>query len=168
MALTFYDLKKTFNSLVDGYNTPESFKIGEQFENYAIKYHFPEDYYQVLERTHDYVGNKNYVASSLNPDFKFRDRKTKKEFYVEAKFRTSFIKDNKQEWCKPFQLKRYSDVNIKIPVFLLLGLDGCPDMPDLISLMPLPKYSALYPSVIKKYEIQLDAYVTSGHLWSLK
>lgn len=41
------------------------------------------------KKTHnDQTNSKNYVESLLNADFKFRDRYTNREFYVEAKLRS--------------------------------------------------------------------------------
>lgn len=74
--------------MIEEATTPQSFKMGEQFETYVRKCLFIDNYYEILERTHNYKTNQDYVQSSLKPDFKFRDRQTKKEFYVEAKFRT--------------------------------------------------------------------------------
>lgn len=70
--------------------TPASFKMGQKFEEYVREFLFVRNYYDILEQTDSYNTNsKDYVESSLKPYFKFRDKLTKKEFYIEAKFRTS-------------------------------------------------------------------------------
>jgi len=153
--------------MIDEANTPASFKIGEKFEDYVRKYLFIESYYELVERTHDYRANsKDYVESSLKPDFKFRDRRTKREFYVEAKFRTGEYQ-GKIMWCNDNQLKRYKDYHKQAPVFLILGVGGDPDYPEFLSLLSLDaaKYTGLFPSYIEKYEIELDKPISSKTLW---
>jgi hypothetical protein len=159
-------LGKGIQAMIDEATTPESFKIGEKFENYVREYLFVENYYDVLERTHDYKTNKDYVQSSLKPDFKFRDKWTKKEFYVEAKFRTGLY-NNKIVWCNDNQLKRYLEYNKDRPVFLILGMGVKPDSPEFLSLIPLTqaKYTGLFPSHAEKFEIKPDKPVSSKILW---
>jgi hypothetical protein len=102
---------KIADVISDEINTPESFHKGEDFEKYVEQYLFPKSHYDLLEKTHNYQTNsQNYVEASLKPDFKYRDRFTKKEFYVEAKFRTSDYK-NKFVWCNDKQLSRYQAIN---------------------------------------------------------
>ena len=115
-------LGKGINAMIDEATTPASFKMGEKFENYVRDFLFVNNYYDVLERTHNYVDNsRDYVESSLKPDFKFRDKWSKKEFYVEAKFRTSDYK-GKIVWCNDKQLQRYNTHNKEKPVFFRIVL----------------------------------------------
>lgn len=160
-------ISKGIHAMIDEANTPESFKMGEAFENYVRKHLFVEHYYEILERTHSYIENKDYVHSSLKPDFTFRDRWTNKAFYVEVKFRTSFY-NNKIVWCKDNQLKRYMECNKEHPAFLMLGMGEKPDRPEFLSLIPLAeaKYTGLFPSFAEKFEIEIDKPVTSKMLWS--
>ena len=159
-------LGKGIQAMIDEANTPESFKMGEKFENYVRKFLFVDNYYDLLERTHDYKTNKDYVKSSLKPDFTFRDKRTKKEFYVEVKFRTGLY-NNKIVWCNDNQLKRYLEYNKERPVFLILGMGDKPDYPEFLSLIPLTqaKYTGLFPSHAEKFEIELDKPVSSKILW---
>ena len=113
-------LSKGLNAMIDEALTPESFKMGEKYEIYVREFLFVKNYYDLLERTHNYSTNsKDYVHSSLKPDFKFRDKWTKKEFYVESKFRTNDYK-GKIVWCNDTQLKRYQEYSKECPVFLIL------------------------------------------------
>jgi hypothetical protein len=109
------------------------------------------------------------TESSLKPDFKFRDKKTKKEFYIEAKFRTGEYQ-GKIVWCNDSQLKRYKQYNKETPVFLLLGVGGDPEYPEFLALIPLAaaKYTGLFPSYIEKYEVKLDKPILSKTLWGMK
>src|SRR6185436_777537 len=106
-------------AMVNEVLTPESFKIGEQFEKHVREKLFVQSYYDLLHKTHNYQNNKeDYVESSLLPDYKFRDKKNNREFYVEVKYRSDFYK-GKIEWCKNYgQLKRYQEVNKEKPVFI--------------------------------------------------
>ncbi len=147
-------LSKGLNAMIDEATTPESFKMGQKFEDYVREFLFPGNYYDLLERTHDYNANsKDYVESSLKPDFKFRDKWAKKEFYVEAKFRTSDYR-RKIVWCNDKQLLRYQQYNKEKPVFLILGMGDNPTYPKFLSLIPLSqaKYTGLFPSVVEKFE----------------
>ena len=118
-------LSKGVQAVIDDVTTPQSFKMGEQFENYVREFLFVDNYYDILERTHNYKTNQDYVQSSLKPDFKFRDKWSKKEFYVEAKFRTGLY-NNKIVWCNDKQLSRYLDYNKEKPVFLMLDMGDNP------------------------------------------
>jgi hypothetical protein len=160
-------LSKGIQAMIDEATTPQSFKIGEQFENYVRDCLFVDEYYDILERTHNYKTNKDFVESSLKPDFKFRDRWTKKEFYVEAKFRTG-VQNNKIIWCNEKQLMRYLHYNKERPVFLILGMGDNPKYPDFLSLIPLTqaRYTGLFPSHAEKFEIRLDKSISSNILWN--
>lgn len=159
---------KIADVISDGINTPESFLRGEDFEKYVEDYLFLKSHYELLEKTHNYQTNsKNYVEASLKPDFKYRDRVTKKEFYVEAKFRTSDYK-NKFVWCNEAQLSRYQAINKQNPVFLILGDGGKADWPDNLSLIPISKakYTGLFPSFVDQFAIVPGLAVSSKVLWN--
>jgi hypothetical protein len=146
----------------------KGFKKGEKFEEYTESF-FPEEDYDLLEKTHNTKTNdKRFVESSMKPDFKFRDKKTRKSFYVESKYRSALF-NNKVEWCKDLnQLKRYQEYNKECPVFILIGFGGKSSYPDEVYLIPLAeaKYTGLYPSVLKKYVVEFDGAVTSRELWN--
>ena len=87
----------------------ESFRKGVEFEKYTLKI-FPAMHYDCLERTHDSKTNEErFIESSLKPDFKFRDKKTKREFSVESKYRGMLI-ENRILWTDAKQFQRYYDV----------------------------------------------------------
>jgi hypothetical protein len=161
-------IKKVVEVVIDDINTPESFKIGEKFENYVREYIFIQKYYSILERTHNYQANKDYVQSSLNPDFKLKDLAANKDFYLEAKFRSS-IYQGKISWCSQEQLRRYQELGKKQKVFVIIGMGDDPKRPEFLSLMPIAeaKYPGLFPSVVEKFEINPDIPVKSKYLWSL-
>jgi hypothetical protein len=147
---------------------PKSFRKGEKFENYTESF-FPDTHYILLEKTPNFeASNKRFIEASLKPDFKFRDRRTNNDFYVESKFRSGLFK-GKLEWCKNIdQLKRYQQYDCEFPVFILIGLRGKPSRPDHVFLIPLAeiKYTGLYPSAFEKYEVEFEGVVSSRELWN--
>jgi hypothetical protein len=158
-------LRTGINAMIDDANTPESFKLGERFENYVRNVLFIESNYVLVERTHNYAANhKDYVESSLKPDFTFRDRKTNKEFYVEAKVRSNTLND-KIVWCNQKQLDRYNEFNKQKPVFLILDFG---ETSEFLSLIPLSKakYTGLFPSYAKQFKIEYDKPISSKTLWN--
>ena len=159
-------LGKGIKAMIDEANTPESFRVGQKFEEYVRKYLFIESYYDLVHKTHDYNTNKDYVLSSLKPDFIFRDKWTKREFYVEAKFRSGHY-NNKIPWCNERQLARYQEYNREMPVFVILGIGGDPNRPMFLSLIPLSqaRYTDLFTSYIRKFDIEVDQPVSSKVLW---
>lgn len=161
-------LNKGINAMIDEMQTPESFRIGEKFENYVRESLFVKSYYDLLERSHNYSANrKDYVQSSVQPDFTFKDRWAGKEFYVEVKFRTSDY-NGKIMWCNDKQLLRYQQYHKKLPVFLILGMGENPSLPKYLSLISLnqAKYTGLYRSVVEKFDIAVDKPIASKILWS--
>jgi len=161
-------LGKGIQAMIVEASTPESFKIGQKFEDYIRDELFINKYYDLLERTHDYNTNsKDYVKSSLKPDFKFRDKWTKREFYVEAKFRTGLF-NGKIQWCNESQLRRYQEYDRESPVFLILGIGEKPDLPEFLSLIPMSsaKYTGLFPNYAEQFEIKIDTPISSKILWN--
>jgi hypothetical protein len=164
----FSILEKGIKAMIDEANTPESFKKGQKFEEYVREYLFIASHFDILERTHNYKENcKDYVESSLKPDFKFRDKKTKQEFYLEAKFRSSTY-NGKLVWCNDKQLARYKRYDKETPVFIIIGFGEDPKLPECLTLLSLKlaKYTGLFLSVADKYAIDVDKPVTSKTLWS--
>ena len=150
-------------------NKPIGYVKGDEFEHFVRKVLFPDGHYELLSKTHDYITNKHdFVASSKEPDFKFKSRRTGEEFYVEAKYRQGFH-EGMLEWCKPYQLKRYQEIDGKIPVYIVLGIGGHPEMPDSVCLVPMKhiRFTRLYPSVLRKYSISSHSSLQETELMSL-
>ncbi len=148
------------------FGTPRSFSVGESFEGYARKYLFTERRYELLQKTHGYRSPKKNYVPSADPDFKFRDRRNGKIFFVEAKYRKSFFK-GQVTWCTENQLSRYQQRNREYPVFILLAVGGTPDHPAFVSLIPLKKinFTALFKSHAEKYAIHFKKVIASRVLW---
>ena len=161
-------INKIAGVVADEITTPQAAKDGQAFEDYVRKYLFVKQYYDLLEMTHDYHTNhKDYVESSLKPDFMFRDKYTEREFYIEVKYRANLY-NGKLVWCNDEQLNRYQYINKYVPVYLILGDGGKPHWPDSLSQIPLSKakYTGLFPWFADKFAIEPERPVTSYALWN--
>jgi len=165
----FDSLKKAAQTFIEEQNTPESFKKGQKFEEFIRKVIFPNEKYKILKKTHDYNQNsKDYVMESLEPDYKFECLDSKKQFYVEAKFRSWFYK-GKIELFKDSQFKRLKELNSKESVFVIIGIGYEPDNPNHICLVPMNKIKSpsLTDKFLEDYIIANNMYISPNKLWSL-
>lgn len=101
------------------------------------------------------------VAANQNPDLIIRYIPTSEQFAVECKYRTNPSMSQKNgtpviSWAKPYQIENYRTFSQKrrIPVFVVIGLGGKPDSPDMMYCLPLEeaKYPDLFFSLLNKYE----------------
>jgi hypothetical protein len=118
-------ITKAIKIVYEDLKTPDSFKIGEAFEDYARNAIFPKELFDQIHRTQKYNESKNdFSKETLNPDFLFEDKRNKSKFHVECKYRSKKTGDENAllEICKDYQLKRYQEINKDTPVFILLGL----------------------------------------------
>ena len=162
-------LKALGNFIVD-ITKPSSFVKGDEFETHVREYMFPKKNYDLVQKTHDYKTNKSdFVESSLNPDYKFRDKKTGKEFWVECKFREGVIEKGKIFWCTKNQLKRYKTIHKNLPVFIVLGIGDSASLPDEVILFSVSEvnWTGLYESFLDKHSFYLDKPVFSSFLWKM-
>ncbi|PXF62144.1 MAG: hypothetical protein C4B59_00600 [Candidatus Methanogaster sp.] len=132
----------------------DPFMVGLRFEDY-VQGLFSKKYFAISEKTHSTETNqKQYVESSMNPDFVFRYMPTGKQFAVECKYRSG-LKEGRLSWSYPKQMKRYQEFSHKrkIPVFIVIGLGGEDNEPEDMFNIPLEeaKYPDLYPSVINRF-----------------
>jgi hypothetical protein len=149
----------------NGYNQP--YLIGKAFEDYALEILFPREEFDLLERAPEYTSNKKHFAlNALNPDFKFKDKKTGLAFFVEAKYRRRHEKSNEIKWTYPAQLSRYRAYNQSCPTFVLIGAGGSPESPDLIGLIPIEQacYIWLFVKTIKRFKVPATSAVSSEML----
>ncbi|MBC8401992.1 MAG: hypothetical protein H8E14_10930 [Candidatus Marinimicrobia bacterium] len=157
MRNIYWFIKRIYNALKAFYleiSKPSSFFKGEEFEKCIRKKVFVPSKYELVMKTHDYNENKkDYVESSLYPDYLFRNLKTGEEFFVEVKYRER-LWDGKLNWCKPYQFKRYKKANLNYKIIIAIGLGGRPRNPESVYLIPLDqiKYDSLNPSFFEKYK----------------
>lgn len=138
---------------------------GTDFEKYVIDM-FPGKWFALHDWTRD-TSDKTCgkrVESNGNPDLVMRYKPSDALISVECKFRSSLYK-GALKWSNPAQLKRYKAYtrDIKIPVYIVIGLGGVPFKPDRMFCVPLgaAKYPALYSSIYEKYERD----VTKNFFW---
>ena len=166
-------VERGIKALANELKKPDSFIKGEEFEDYVRSYLFPKSSYDLINRTHGYNFNcEDFVESSLKPDFRFRDKGNREEFYVEAKWRSgTYNRENKIEWCSIQQLRRYKAIDKnERKVFIALGFGDNPAKPGHVAIFPIGScnYPALYRSFIDKYSFFKDKPVFSSYLWNLK
>jgi len=148
-------LTRVLKAVWDEANKPVSYVKGDEFELYVRTTLFTRDSYELLSKTHDYADNKgDFIASSKMPDFQFKTKNSKIEFFVEAKYRSKY-QDQALEWCKFFQLKRYQEIDDVTPVLIVIGLGGQSSAPERVYLIPMKhiKFTKLYHSFLQRYEI---------------
>jgi len=165
----FSSLSKAAQTFVEDLNTPESFKKGQKFEDYVRNVIFTRDRYKLLSRTHSYDQNhKDYVLESLNPDFKFECVKTKKQFHVEAKFRSWFYNGGLEIFSND-QFKRLKELNKKEDVFVAIGIDNEPDYPTYVCLVPMKDIKSRFLSeeFLEDYDIASNVSISPKRLWQL-
>jgi hypothetical protein len=144
--------------------------IGKAFENYALEILFPREHFDLLERVPEFTSNKKHFAlNALNPDFKFKEKKTGRVFSVEAKYRGRRKKSNEIRWTYPAQLLRYMLFSQSCPTFVLIGVGGSPESPELIGLIPIEQacYSWLWIKTIRRFTIPTTSAVKSEMLQSI-
>ena len=162
-------LKKAAQTFVEDLNTPESFKKGQKFEDFSREVIFSNDRYKLLKKTHDYKQNsEDFVEDTLEPDFKFECLETKRQFYVEAKFRSWFYKGKLEIFSKS-QYQRLKEINKKEPVFIIIGIDGEPDNPEYVCLVPMSdiKSPSLTDEFLDDYDIAHNVSISPKKLWNL-
>ena len=113
---------------------PTRIEKGNLFESYIVD-KFPNKHYRLQEWTSDKTSSSGkWAVSNLNPDLKFLELSSNKEFCVECKYRR-----NDEVHIEERQLRRYRAIaaKTKIPVFLALGTGGKPNRPECLYLIPI-------------------------------
>ena len=133
-----------------------SFKKGKEFEDYIQNIIFPKEQYDLVHRTHDYEQNsQRFVEDTNKPDFKFRCRISKQEFYIEAKYRSKYIED-KIQVMNVGQFYRFKEINsTECPVFILIGCEGQPGNPESISLFSMKEIELYLPFEFNLFKSKL-------------
>jgi len=127
----------------------DSIAKGTAFEEFIRKNIFTDSGYSIVEKTHNFEQNrKDFIESTNKPDYKFRHKKTNREFYVEAKYRTKFDQYKKVHVFKDGQYERYVTYNKpECPVFVAIGYEGSSSNPNSVSIIPINK--ATHPDIFK-------------------
>ena len=149
-------LGEIFEDITGKSNRPEI--KGSRFEKFVSEEIFNDFLFDLVEMTRDFNSNsERYEERSMNPDFCFRDKRTREEFWVEAKYRKGLFRNDKGqdvcEICKPGQLSRYKEVEKSTgkKVYICLGIGEDPLFPDTVHLIPMSDaYPQLFPSRLKE------------------
>lgn len=131
---------------------------GSRFEGFVLEEIFNEKLFDLVEMTRDFKSDsERFEERSMNPDFRFRDKRTGEEFWIEAKYRSGLFKNEKGqevcEICKPQQLSRYKEVEISTrkKVYICLGLGEDPRYPETVHLIPVTNaYPQLFQSRLRE------------------
>ncbi len=127
---------------------------GSRFEKFVLNEIFIDKLFDLVEMTRDFNSNsERFEERSMNPDFLFRDKRTREEFWIEAKYRRGLFKNDKGqdvcEICNPGQLNRYREVERSSGkrVYICLGLGENPLSPETVHLISVKDaYPQLFPS----------------------
>ena len=161
-------LARAVKAFLEELHKPGTAVKGEEFEHYVRNHLFTREEYDLIAQTHDYSTNESdFVGNSTDPDFKFRSRRSGREFFVEAKYRSRFYR-GAVDWCKPYQLKRYKEIARAVPVLVAIGVGGRPESPENVYIVPVEriKYRNLLPSFLKYYEVSVDQCVNADRILS--
>lgn len=140
----------------------DPYKRGKQFEDWALKL-FPAESFNIIHKT---VGGADldgrYTEDCIYPDYKFRDKFTGREFWVECKYRSHRGEKGNLEWTDQVHLQRYKRIRkeTNIPIFILIGIGGFPDDPEELLFFNLDRapYATLFYSIQKNMTIPIRPY----------
>lgn len=166
----FKSLAKAAKFFADDLSTPESFKKGEEFEEFVRNHFFTDDRFKLIHKTQSYSQNsRDYVENSQQPDFKFQCLETKRNFFVEAKYRSEVNDQGLVQYANPGQFERHRKLNAENPVFVCLGLAGKPNLPEYAFVIPIVRIKSVYlqEDFLTEFKISTKSPVTARKLWSL-
>lgn len=161
-------LARAVRAFLEELQKPETYVKGDEFEHCVRKHLFTREEYDLVAQTHDYKANENdFVESSKDPDFKFRSRRSGREFFVEVKYRSGFRR-GAVEWCKPYQLERYKEIATAVPVLVAIGVGGRPESPEHVYIVPVEeiRYRTLLTSFLRHYEVPVNQCVDADGILS--
>lgn len=121
------------------YNSPEA--KGKRFEEYVVRKFQAEKFYNLKEWRGDKYVDGIYPESNKYPDLEleFTMKDIKRRFAIECKYRSYLNDDGCVQFAYPDQLQRYKNFEAenRIPVYILLGLEGKPEYPAHLFLIPV-------------------------------
>lgn len=146
----------------------DPYKRGKMFEDWALCL-FPAKHFNIIHKT---VGGADldgrYTEDCVNPDYKFRDRATGQEFWVECKFRSHRGEKGNVTWTDMKHLNRYKQIQQEsgIPLFVLVGIGGEPDDPNELLFFNLDKagYTRIFYSVQGDMALEIKPHTSLGEM----
>ena len=121
----------------------ENKRKGDAFEKFVVKLFDPK-FFNVMEWRGDKYVDGRYAVSSHFPDleieFFFKKRDVTERFAVECKWRNDYFKGGVQ-WAESYNIRNYQEFarEVKIPVFVVIGIGGSPGQPADVYVLPLKK-----------------------------
>ena len=122
-------------------NQVGSYEIGQRFEQYIINLFNEQFFYLKKWRKSEKFTNSFLSFDHWNPDLEMELVFTgarKYRFAIECKWRKEF-RDGKIDWARNDQIcvyRMFQD-QVRIPVFVAIGIGGEPDSPEKLFLTPL-------------------------------
>jgi len=114
---------------------------GKRFEEFVVRKFQSEQFYTLKEWRGDKYVDGIYPESNKYPDLEleFTMKDIKRRFAIECKYRSRMNDNNEVEFAYEDQLKRYKqfEAEFGIPVYILLGLEGKPEAPEHLFLIPV-------------------------------
>ncbi len=116
---------------------------GEAFEKFIISRFDPAIYRLIEWRSDKYLPGWGFPMSSMWPDIEMQNRRTRKRFAIECKFRARPTGDA-LEWASESNIRHYNVYaeTRHQPVIIAIGVGGSPDAPGdvyLVNLRRLPR-----------------------------
>ena len=147
------------------WNPPATRVRGNEFEYFIREKLFPDKKFELLQKAYDYLTKNDFVEDSETPDFQFKSRRRGRAFFVEAKFRYGFY-GGSIEWCQPRELKRYHEIDSRVPVYVVLGIGLHALAPQKLYLFPVKdiRTTELRRSFLDQYKISPRHSVKEKHL----
>lgn len=142
---------------VNDKKTAESIAKGYAFEQYVAAMIAKNYNYNLIAWQSDKQVNGIFPALSMDPDliWFYENKYAEFIFAVECKWRGDYW-NNGIEWARPEQFEHYLEFEEceDIPVTIVLGVGGSPDMPEDLYVIPLEdiEYPFLYKSVLNRYK----------------
>lgn len=131
-------------------------KNGADFEKFIVQ-KFDKKYYTIKEWAGDKYINGTYAETTTQPDIllEFNLNHKSSQLSVECKWRNNLYK-NGVEFAKQEQFERYKRFqnNMKIPVFIAIGIGGKGRSPEKLFIVPLAEIDSNYIHInkLKNYE----------------
>ena len=152
-------MNTTFTHVSPHSRQPDNFDKGYQFEAYVAGL-FSKPYFQPKNWRKSQLFDKSSLPlDHWNPDLEMElvfTSSRKYSFAVECKWRMEF-RDGKIKWAEKHQIVAYQNFQnqVRIPVFVAIGIGGFPDNAEKLFLTPLNSistHSEVYESELIPYQ----------------
>jgi len=135
-AILLKELKQISNQL-------DPIGKGDAFERYVITRFSCEEYQLIEWRSDKIIEDWGWPLSSQWPDLVMQHIGSGTTFAIECKYRTKAF-GSTLKWARPKQVERYRAYgqDHSLPVYVAIGLGGCPACPDALYIVALPQLAS--------------------------